>query len=361
MGAAVPACLKSSRRTGFNFMSTPLITAQIGCGYWGPNLLRNLVALPGAKVKYVAEASPQRRDYVTEKFPGVGVTPRWEDVLEDKEVQAVLLATPAFTHADLTRKFLEAGKHVFVEKPLSMTSAEADELLALAKANRLTLMVGHTFLYNNAVRWLKGALERGEFGDLYCIYCQRLNLGQLRSDVNAWWNLAPHDLSILLYLMDGKLPDQISAHGKAFIQPGIEDVVFANLTWKDGPVANVHVSWLDPHKMRKITVVGSRKMAVFDDMSNDAPITVFDKGFDEIPKIGERMDFDLTAARAGYTMRQGEIHIPVVERVEPLRAEIEDFVESIRAGRVPFSSPQQARDVVWLLEQGELALKKSHG
>lgn len=342
-------------------MTQPLITAQIGCGYWGPNLLRNLLSLPGAKVKLVAEASQARRDYVTEKFPGIGVTPRWEAVLEDKEVQAVLIATPAFSHAELTRRFLEAGKHVFVEKPLAMTAAESDELLVLASERHLTLMVGHTFLYNNSVRWLKGALERGEFGDLYCIYCQRLNLGQLRSDVNAWWNLAPHDLSILLYLMDGKLPEQIAAHGKAFIQPGIEDVVFANFTWKNGPVANVHVSWLDPHKMRKITVVGSRKMAVFDDMDTEKPITVYDKGFDEIPKIGERMDFDLTAARAGYTMRQGEIHIPFIERTEPLRAEIEDFVESIRAGRAAFSSPQQARDVVWLLEEASKALKKSNG
>lgn len=342
-------------------MSQLLQTAQIGCGYWGPNLLRNLVSLPGTRVKYVAEASPQRREYVTGKFPGITVTPRWEDVLEDRSVEAVLIATPAFTHAALTKRFLEAGKHVFVEKPLSMTAAESDELLALAGAKSLTLMVGHTFLYNNSVRWLKSALERGEFGDLYCIYCQRLNLGQLRSDVNAWWNLAPHDLSILLYLMDGRLPDEITAHGKAFIQPGIEDVVFANFTWKDGPVANVHVSWLDPHKMRKITVVGSRKMAVFDDMDAEKPITVFDKGFDEIPKIGDRMDFDLTAARAGYTMRQGEIHIPVIERTEPLRAEIEDFVESIRAGRAPFSSAKQARDVVWLLEEADKSLKKSHG
>lgn len=342
-------------------MPTLLNTAQIGCGYWGPNLLRNLSSLPGTKVKYVAEASPQRRDYVTDKFPGITVTPRWEEVLEDRDVQAVLIATPANTHAALTKQFLEAGKHVFVEKPLSMTAAESDELLALAAARGLTLMAGHTFLYNNSVRWLKNALDQGEFGDLYCIYCQRLNLGQLRADVNAWWNLAPHDLSILLYLMDGRLPEQVSAHGKAFIQPGIEDVVFANMTWNDGPVANVHVSWLDPHKLRKITIVGSRKMAVFDDMSNEAPITVFDKGFDEIPRIGERMDFDLTAARAGYTMRQGEISIPVIERTEPLRAEIEDFVESIRAGRAPFSCPKQARNVVWLLEEGDKALKKSHG
>jgi len=342
-------------------MNAPLITAQIGCGYWGPNLLRNLAALPDARVKYVAESSPQRREYVTSNFSGINVTGRWEDVLEDPEVQAIVLATPAFTHADLTRRFLEAGKHVFVEKPLAMTAAEADELLALAKEKGLTLMAGHTFLYNNAVRWLKSAVDAGEFGNLYCIYCQRLNLGQLRSDVNAWWNLAPHDLSILLYLMDGKLPGGISATGRAFIQPGVEDVVFATMSWKDGPIANVHVSWLDPHKMRKITVVGSRKMAVFDDMSADTPITVFDKGFDAIPRLGENMDFDLTAARAGYRMRQGEIHIPVVERAEPLRAEIEDFVGSIRAGREPFCCLQQARDVVWLLEQGQNSLKNPHG
>jgi predicted dehydrogenase len=342
-------------------MTQPIITAQIGCGYWGPNLLRNLSTLPASKVKYVAEASQARRDYVSQNFPGTRVTPRWEDVLEDPEVQAVVIATPAFNHAELTMKFLEAGKHVFVEKPLAMTAAEADALMAAARSKNLTLMVGHTYLYNNSLRWLKQALDRGEFGELYCIYCQRVNLGQLRSDVNAWWNLAPHDLSVLLYLMDGKLPERISAHGKAFIQPGIEDVVFANYTWKDGPVANVHVSWLDPHKIRKTTVVGSRKMAVFDDMDAEKPITVFDKGFDEIPRIGERMDFDLTAVRAGYTMRQGEIHIPVIERAEPLRAEIEDFLESLRTGKEPYSKVRQARDVVWLLEETDKLLKKPHG
>jgi predicted dehydrogenase len=161
--------------------------------------------------------------------------------------------------------------------------------------------------------------------------------------------------------MDGRLPSRISATGSAFIQEGIEDVVFATMAWKDGPVASVHVSWLDPHKLRKVTVVGSRKMAVFDDMSAESPITVFDKGFDAIPRIGERMDFDLTAARAGYTMRQGGIHIPPVQWTEPLRAQMEDFVESIREGRPPYASTQQARDVVWLLEQGQEALKNSHG
>lgn len=332
--------------------------AQIGCGYWGPNLLRNLISLPQVKVKLVAEASPARRDYLSTHFSGVPVTARYEDIMNDPEVDAVVVATPAQTHSQLAAEFLKSGKHVFVEKPLALNSHEAINLVELASSKRVVLMVGHTFLYNNAVRWLKAAKDNGEFGDIYCIYCQRLNLGQLRADVNSWWNLAPHDLSILLYLMDGQLPEVVSAEGRAFIQPNVEDVVFANLKWSNGPLANVHVSWLDPHKMRKVTIVGSKKMAIFDDMSPDAPVTVFDKGFDEIPKHGENMHFDLTPARSGYAIRHGGIHIPAIDRVEPLSAELADFVNSILLSKSPFACNKQACDVVKLLEEGQVALKR---
>jgi predicted dehydrogenase len=176
--------------------------------------------------------------------------------------------------------------------------------------------------------------------------------------VYSWWNLAPHDLSILLYIMDGQLPEVVSADGKAFIQAGVEDVVFANLKWNEGPLANVHVSWLDPHKMRKVTIVGSKKMAIFDDMSLDAPVTVFDKGFDAIPKHGENMHFDLTPSRAGYALRHGGIQIPSINRVEPLNAELTDFVNSILMEKSPFACNKQACDVVKLLEDGQNALKR---
>jgi predicted dehydrogenase len=217
------------------------VIAQIGCGYWGPNLLRNFSSQPNCWVKWVVDTSPQRQAYVEQHYPKTQVTPNWEDAISDPEVDAVIVATPASTHYEFAKIALNAGKHVLVEKPLAMSTEEADELIALAAAAGKILMVGHTFLYNTAVRYLKELLDRGDPGKLYYIYCQRLNLGQVRTDVNAWWNLAPHDLSILLYLMNDELPISVTARGVDYIQPGIEDVVFATLTWANRVTANIQV------------------------------------------------------------------------------------------------------------------------
>jgi predicted dehydrogenase len=329
--------------------------AQLGCGYWGPNLLRNFSSQPGCWVKWVAELSPQRRAYVEENYPKTKTTPNWENALNDSEVDAVIIATPASTHYELTKTALKLGKHVLVEKPLAMSTHEADELVALAAATGRILMVGHTFLYNSAVRYLKHLLNQGELGQLYYIYSQRLNLGQVRSDVNAWWNLAPHDISILLYLMDGELPISVAAQGMDYIQSGIEDVVFATLTWANQVTAHVQVSWLDPSKVRKTTLVGSRKMVVYDDVSDDK-IRVLDKGVDRVPKSGERMDYD-NFNNYQLFHRAGDVWLPQINFQEPLKVESAHFLECIQTGKPPLTNPQQGRDVVAVLEAAQQALK----
>ncbi|MSS70584.1 MAG: Gfo/Idh/MocA family oxidoreductase [Candidatus Latescibacteria bacterium] len=332
------------------------IIAQIGCGYWGPNLLRNFSAQPGCHVKWVVEQSPQRRDFVEGNYPKTRAVPDLETAMNDPEVEAVIIATPAATHYALAGEALRAGKHVFVEKPLATRTREADELAALAASAGRTLMVGHTFLYNAAVRYIRQALDRGDLGRIYYIYTQRLNLGQVRSDVNAWWNLAPHDVSILLYLMDGELPVSISAHGVDYLQPGIEDVVFAVLTWNNRVTAHIHVSWLDPGKVRKVTLVGDHKMIVYDDVSDDK-ITVLDKGVDRVPKAGERMDYDQINTHQ-LVHRTGDVWLPRIDFQEPLKVEAAHFLECIRTGRTPLTGPQHARDVVAVLEAGQQSLRE---
>jgi predicted dehydrogenase len=331
-----------------------ITVAQIGCGYWGPNVLRNFSAQPGCWVKFVAEINEERQNYVTANFPRSQVVSDIDAVLADPEVDAVIVATPASSHHSIARQALQSGKHVFVEKPLATTTRDADELTALAEAKQKTLMVGHTFLYNAAVRYAKKLLADESLGQLYYIYSQRLNLGQVRSDVNAWWNLAPHDVSILLYLMDGELPVSVSATGVSYIQPGIEDVVFATLKWASGVTGHIHVSWLDPGKIRKMTLVGSRKMVVYDDVSDDK-IMIFDKGVDRVPKIGERMDYD-QSGDFQLIHRTGDIWLPKVNFQEPLKTEAAHFLECLRKGLPPLTGPKHARDVVAVLEATQTAL-----
>ncbi len=335
-------------------MPETITIAQIGCGYWGPNVLRNFSAQPGCIVKFVAEINPERQAYVRSNFPRSEVVEDLDVVLSDTQVDAVVIATPASSHYALTKRVLESGKHVFVEKPLATSTAQADELVSLASAAGKVLMAGHTFLYNAAVRYAKKLLSEDELGQLYYIYSQRLNLGQVRSDVNAWWNLAPHDVSILLYLMNDELPVSVSAVGVSYIQPGIEDVVFATLKWANGVIGHIHVSWLDPGKIRKMTLVGSRKMVVYDDVSDDK-IMIFDKGVDRVPKIGERMDYDQSG---DYQLihRTGDILLPRVAFQEPLKTEAAHFLECLRNGLPPLTGPKHARDVVAILEAGQTAL-----
>jgi predicted dehydrogenase len=333
-----------------------MAVAQIGCGYWGPNLLRNFSAQKGCWVKFVVEIKPERRAYVQMNFPRTKAVEDFNVVLADPEVNAVIIATPAASHYALAKQALECGKHVFVEKPLATSTQDADELAALAASKQRTLMVGHTFLYNAAVRYAKKLLDKGELGQVYYIYSQRLNLGQVRSDVNAWWNLAPHDVSILLYLMKGELPVSVSAVGVSYIQPNVEDVVFAALTWAGGVTAHIHVSWLDPGRTRKMTLVGSRKMVIYDDIS-DEKIAVLDKGVDRIPKAGQQMDFD-NFNNFQIHHRMGDVWLPRIDFQEPLKVEATHFLECVASGQDPLTGSKHARDVVAVLEAGGLALRE---
>lgn len=329
--------------------SSTVTLAQIGCGYWGPNLLRNFTTLPHCRVKYLADPSQERQIFVKKNYPSTIAVQDISIVLADPEVQGIVISTPAGTHFALAKQVLLSGKHVFVEKPLAMTVAEVDILGSLASARGLVVMVGHTFIYNSAVRYVRRLIEEGSLGDLRYIYSQRLNLGRIRSDIDALWNFAPHDISIIQYWLGDPEPIKVSRQGMDYMQDHIDDVVFLNITYPGKVMANIHVSWLDPQKVRKMVVVGSRKMVVYDDIAEDK-IAIYDKGIDRRAILGENMDFD-NPQRTEYSYRSGDILLPQVKFVEPLKVEAEHFLECIRLGKEPLTGIEHARKVVRILEQ----------
>ena len=326
-----------------------LTFAQFGCGYWGPNLLRNFSALRNSQVKYVVDFSPERRSFVQANFPRTRAIDNTAEALEDPEVDAVVIATPAGTHFQLARMALEAGKHVFVEKPLATSVAEVDELARIAGQRQRVVMVGHTFIYNSAVRYVKTLIDSGELGEIRYIYSQRLNLGRIRADIDALWNFAPHDISIIQYWLNDPDPVAVHRQGMAYIQSGIDDVVFLGLEYPGKIMAHIHVSWLDPQKVRKMIVVGSRKMVIYDDMA-DEKIAIYDKGIDRRAVLGEHMDFDHPLP-VQFNYRSGSILLPEVKLAEPLRVEAEHFCECIRTGRTPLTGLHHARVVVSILDR----------
>jgi predicted dehydrogenase len=337
-------------------MKDKFVIAQIGCGYWGPNLLRNFSALKGCLVKNVVDASAERRAFVEANFPRTVAVSDPKTVLADPEIDAVVIATPAASHFQLGLAALQAGKHIFVEKPLATTAAEVDELGRVAAKKKLTVMAGHTFIYNCAVRFVKKLIDDGELGEVRYIYSQRLNLGRIRSDIDALWNFAPHDISIIQYWLGNPEPVSVSRQGMAYMQDGIDDVVFLSLTYPGKIMANIHVSWLDPQKVRKMIVVGSKKMVVYDDVADDK-ITIYDKGIDRRAVLGENMDFDHPRPPE-FNYRSGDILLPQVKFVEPLRMEAEHFLDSIRNKTTPLTGLHHAREVVAILERAGVNGKK---
>jgi predicted dehydrogenase len=279
----------------------------VGLNYWGPNLVRNFDGL--ADLRWLCDLDPTHLDPIAARFPNAKATTRFEDLLEDDSLDAVVIATPVPTHYALAKQALEAGKHVFVEKPPAMRAAEMDELVQLAGDLDLVLMPGHLLLYHPAVLKVKELIEAGELGDVLCVYGQRVNLGIVRTNENALWSLGVHDLSVILYLLDED-PELATAQGSASIHPGVEDVVFCFLRFPSGKIAHMHLSWLDPHKMRKMTVVGREKMVVFDDMEPERKVTVYEK-----------------SAGANGELFSGDISIPKVSNAEPLRFECSYFLE----------------------------------
>ena len=329
--------------------SLPVVLAQLGCGYWGPNLLRNFSALPGCEVRYVVDESPERRAFVQRNFPRTTAVASADAALEDRDVAGVIVATPAGTHFTLARQALEAGKHIMVEKPLATTVAEVDILARCAEQRGLVVMAGHTFIYNAAVRYVKRLIDSGELGDVRYIYSQRLNLGRIRSDIDAMWNFAPHDISIIQFWLGNPEPLSVSRQGMAYMQEGIDDVVFLNLEYPGKIIANIHVSWLDPQKVRKMIIVGSRKMVVYDDIAENK-IAIYDKGIDRKAILGENMDFD-HPQRLQFNYRSGDILYPEVKFTEPLRVEAEHFRDCILNSQAPLTGLSHARTVVSILER----------
>jgi len=310
-----------------------------GLGYWGPNLARNFAAIPGVELAWCCDASEAVRARLAPSFPRTRFTPDLEDLLADDRLDAVVLATPVPSHAALAERVLEAGKHCFVEKPLAQSVEDAERVVAAAERAARVLMVGHLLEYHPGVAKLKEIATSGELGDIHYIYSNRLNLGKLRADENALWSLGAHDVSVVLFLADGEEPSEIEAHGESYMRPGIEDVVFGYLRFPSGRAAHLHLSWLDPHKERRFTIVGSKRMATFDDMELERKVTVYDKGFDEeAGSYGE------------YITRSGDIWSPRIANREPLRIECEHFVECVRTGAAPVSDGASGLRVVRVLE-----------
>jgi predicted dehydrogenase len=309
---------------------------QAGLGVWGSNLARNVDEL--AELVWLCDTAPERREQLAKRYPGARMTGAFEELLADPDLDAVVIATPVPTHFALARQALEAGKHVFVEKPPAMRGDEMAELVALAEERGRVLMPGHLLLYHPGVLKLKQLVDSGDLGDVLCIYGNRQNLGVIRKDENALWSLGVHDLSVILYLI-GEEPSEAWAHGNAFLNPGVEDVVFCFLRFPSGKIAHMHLSWLDPHKMRKITVVGRDKMAVFDDMELERKLTVYEKGPEQSAQTyGE------------WLTRTGDIFSPKIANDEPLRLEISHFLRLVREGTT-HAEAQDGLAVVRTLER----------
>ncbi len=318
-----------------------------GLGYWGPNLARNFAAIAGCELAWCCDASEAQRERWAPVFPNTRFTGDLQDLLDDPELDAVVLATPVPTHGPLAERVLAAGKHCFVEKPLAYSVAEAEAAVAAAVRAERILMVGHLLVYHPGVAKLEDLTAAGELGDIHYIYSNRLNLGKLRADENALWSLGAHDVSVVLHLA-GEEPELVEARGESYMRRPVEDVVFCFLRFPSGLAAHLHLSWLDPHKTRSFTLVGSRKMATFDDMELERKVTVYDKGFDQdVRSYGE------------YITRAGDIYSPAIGNREPLRIECEHFVECIREGRTPRSDGEAGLRVVRVLEALQRSLDES--
>jgi predicted dehydrogenase len=326
-----------------------LNVAQIGVGYWGPNLLRNLVTNQNISVKMVADKSSERRTFVSNRYPDITVTDNNDLIFKSSDIDAVVIATPVISHFDLSMQTLQSGKHLLVEKPMATKVKQVKKIGKLAKKNDLVAMVGHTFLFNFAVRYVKTLIDSNELGDIRYIYSQRVNLGRIRNDVDALWNLAPHDISIIQYWLGDLEPATVNRQGMPYVQKGIDDVVFLNITYPNGVLANIHVSWLDPHKIRRMTIVGSEKMVVYDDIAENK-IIIYDKGIDRIAALGENMDFD-NPGTFTFNNRSGDVVVPKINWVEPLKTEIDHFVDCIQNGADCITGPSHAEKVVHILER----------
>jgi predicted dehydrogenase len=323
----------------------------VGCGYWGPNLIRNFTQLDGSEVLICADLREERLAHMKRLYPGLETTQNYKDILVREDIEAIVIATPPPTHHGIAMEALTAGKHLFVEKPLGISSAQCEEMVAEAKKRKLKLMTGHTFVYTAAVNKVKELIEAGELGDILYISTTRVNLGIFQEDINVVWDLAPHDVSILNYILDST-PDSVAAHGHSYIRGNVEDVAFLTFRYPKSILTHVHVSWLNPNKIRSTTVVGSKKMLVYDDVSSLEKIRIYDKGVTVQPHYDTFGEFQLS-------YRFGDIFIPKLDDSEPLKVASQHFIDCIRKDLTPRSSGVDGLNVVRVIEASNESLRNS--
>jgi predicted dehydrogenase len=317
----------------------------VGLGYWGPNVVRNMSRV--AELAWCCDLSAENRDRYAPQYPQARFTGDFDDLLNDPAVDAIAVASSVATHHPLGLRALAAGKHVFIEKPLASSVADARELVAAAEAADRRLMVGHLLLFHPALAAVRELIDSGDLGEIYYLYGNRVNLGQVRADENALWSLGAHDVAVLLDLV-GERPIEAQARGECYVRPDVEDVVFGYLKFPSGAVAHLHLSWLDPHKTRKLTVVGSQKMVVFDDMETDRKVTIYDKSASRAPSTDSYGEY--------VSVRFGDISIPRIPNDEPLRLECQEFVDAIEGARDPRCSGREGLAVVEVLEAMQSSL-----
>ena len=324
--------------------------AVVGCGYWGPNLIRNLRQTPGCDLKLLCDSSESRLDHMRRLHPGAKTTKLFEDVVNAPDIDAVLIATPVHTHYDMAKACLYAAKHTFIEKPIARSAAEAEELVSLAERQERVLMVGHTFLFSPAVRRMKEIIDAGDIGEVQYIAARRLNLGLFQKDINVAWDLAPHDISILLYLLEDQ-PVSVSCQGSCHVTRGIEDVTMMHLNFRRNRCAFVHNSWLDPKKVRQMTVVGSKRMIVYDDTEPLEKLKIYDARVEVPPHYD-------TFAEFTYSYHYGDAYVPYIRQDEPLKLECGHFLDCIRENRVPTTNGRLGLEVVRILEASSESLRQ---
>ena len=321
----------------------------VGCGYWGPNLIRNFNSLSEGNVKKICDLDPKRLEHLKSLYPTVETSSEFDDVIKDKHIDAIVIAVPLRFHFEMAKKSLEAGKHTFVEKPMASSVDECKELIAIAEKKKLTLMVGHTFIYSTPVRKIKEIVDSGDLGQIQYISCRRLNLGLFQKDINVAWDLAPHDISIILYIINEKI-ESVNCQGKAHVNPEVEDVTNMTLNFSNSGFATIQSSWLDPNKIREIIFVGSKKMLVYDDIEPNEKIKIYDKRVEAPPHYDTFAEFQ-------YSYHYGDMYAPYLKMTEPLKVECQHFIDCIKNGSKSLSSGKEGLEVVQILEAASQSLK----
>jgi predicted dehydrogenase len=334
-------------------MKDAIAVGVVGCGYWGPNLLRNFKALPNCRVQAVCDASEERLRHMTSLYPEVAAVKEIDCLLDEVDLDAVVIATPVRHHYALAKASLLAGKHTLIEKPMAASSAECEELIEIARSNRLVLMVGHTFLYSTPVLKIAEIIRAGDIGEIRYINSRRLNLGLFQKDINVAWDLAPHDISIILHVL-GEKPLTVNCQGNAHVTPGVEDVTNISLSFKHQRFATIQSSWLEPRKVREMTIVGTRRMIVYDDLQPLEKIRIYDVRVERPPHYDTFADFH-------YSYHYGDSYIPHIRQEEPLKAECQHFLDCIKTGQEPLTGGEEGLELVRILEAASKSLKDRGG